>query len=58
MNKLFYSVLFVGVLLLSTGCNENTKSASSTEAVTPEVKKEATDWEYQIAYQRGIEAVN
>ena len=58
MKKLFYSVLFFGVLLLSMSCNASATSTSSTEALTSEVKKEFIDWEYQIAYQRGIEVVN
>lgn len=41
-------VLLTAVLLI-TGCNHQTQQS---------VKKQSIDWEYQIAYQRGIEVVN
>ena len=54
MNKLFYILMLTVLVLLGVGCNESAKSVSSPAATT----QAPLDWEYQIAYQRGIEAVN
>ncbi len=47
MNKRLYSFLIPAFLVLAVG-----SASSVADAVEP------IDWEYQIAYQRGIEAVN
>ena len=54
MKKLFYLLLLPSLVLLGVGCNENTKSVPPSVATT----QAPIDWEYQIAYQRGVEAVN
>jgi hypothetical protein len=50
MNKFLHLLLFFALVMLATGCSESTNS--------PIVKHDSIDWEYQIAYQRGIEAMN
>lgn len=47
MKKLFYIFLLPAFLILNQGTNSSVANAA-----------ESVDWEYQIAYQRGIEAVN
>ncbi len=49
------TVLLLSSLLLGGGCGDgnNSQTPSSAAGIGG-----ATDWEYQIAYQRGIEAVN
>jgi len=58
MNKFFYTLLFSTLVLLVAGCNENANSPSSTVVNASVVNSDSIDWEYQIAYQRGIEAMN
>ena len=54
MNKSPGLLLLSFLLLLSVGCDEK-PTATSSSAATAE---KAIDWQYQIAYQRGVEAVN
>ncbi len=51
MKWLKHALLFSSVALLGAGCGDMGNSQVAAE------NERATDWEYQIAYQRGFEAV-
>ncbi len=51
MKKFFYALLFSLLVMFVAGCNE-TRTNDQVE------NHESIDWEYQITYQRGIEAMN
>ncbi len=55
MKWLVYALLFSTIAFLGAGCGD--KGNSQVETSVAAENEKATDWEYQIAYQRGFEAV-
>lgn len=58
MKNFFYTLLFTLLVMFLAGCSKSTNSPSQTGANAPVVNHQSIDWEYQITYQRGIEAMN
>jgi hypothetical protein len=57
--KFFVKLLLpFALLVVFTACGENTYSPPAPKTDTPADNQPVIDWEFQIAYQRGIEAMN
>lgn len=57
MNKFIYALLLSSFALVGAGNHNGINSPSSSATERQKGSQEAIDWEYQLAYQRGVEAV-
>ena len=60
MTKRFFISLLLCLLVLGLACSDggNTEDKLSDAETDPAASRENIDWQYQMAYQRGIEAMN